>query len=1036
MFPLRPLANSAPTTQGLTGGTQAPIAASHFQRHFVSADGNCLFRAIHMGLNGPEAQASLDSIRELKEQLMAYIDQRRFELEINAAFGYNGVEELIQHVPQLGLWNQNAVDFVAPLLAKVLGRDIVILEPIAGQNAYQLKQALPANNPELPQGREPTGQAAIYLGHIANGTHYEYLDPINPQALAQLIQQPGSAHTARYNTDHQRPPKKPRLEIKSETNKASPPVIAFVKAARFNASCYIDLTHASRAPIDLSPEGAAIRESIAINLIPNANINALCLLPIVQSPEDPTKPHPQLPQPASINLNMPLLRNTGHTAVALQARAHMDQLLKHPKQLQQHERTHFKLAKIQTKHLAHLPTRAPTQGAKPPRHPTFGMRGVIAAKALAAGTPLPYSGQYLDNSEYQKTVEVLSQELQSKTKLAPELADQQAKRLIASYSWEGVTYKGRRYDISSFGAGNTAAMINHDSQHANMGVAYMPTHDAQGQPAPKMVVYFALRDIAKDEQLLVDYGECYQFDERVAGSLQVESNAADTVITGSMHPALRAVKAELTQEPPQLAPTGAITASPSSNQQATPSLEVAVSATRQRALNAFLKSIENQLNTDVRHEDARQHAPFFFNNTSIPLKIKQSSLGNLLLRILQKNEAGTLKKLTADWELLSQLQPAIPPKKLLEIANQSGGGCTVDYLKTHWQTLNELHPSISTDKLLALASNNGASVTLRYLQENWLALNQLTPKIPIDYLLNIANHNSGSVALDYIKTHWTTLTQLQPPIDHKQLLDCGSHDGGHQNLRYIKENWTALNQLQPPIPPGELIKIANHAGSSQTFSVLVENWDKLNTLKPPVPTSRLIKIANKHGSSITLKYIRDHWPTLNQLQPKIAVEQLLTIANNNSAKNTLDYLKQHWSALNQLQPPLTPKALLNIANHDCGCRTLEYISQYWPTLTQLKPPLSPEKIAAIANHNGSRKTLDIIRNYWAELSQFSNQNGVKISIEELENICTSKRPNKSLETLLFNPHIGTLPMYKLISILTSESRLTQFIKDHPNPRSI
>lgn len=313
--------------------------------------------------------------------------------------------------------------------------------------------------------------------------------------------------------------KKIKIEpgVEDEQYKIPPPLIPFTESGvRFHTIPQIDLT---RSYVDLTYEGknAGITR-IPVSLIPQADIEGMSRLPIVQSPEDPTQAHSELPQPASINFNVKPAGCGNYEKLAYTARDQMHQLLQDPSKRKNHERTHFSLKKI-------TPENFSRAADINPNHPTMNMRGVVAAKPIKAGTPIQYSAQYMDEAQWLEGVEALSQKLQSEANMSKEQADKEADRLLISYSWEGTKYKGKDYHLSAFGAGNIAAMVNHDNQTPNMGIAYLSTYDEHGQPAPRIVAYFALRDIEEGEQLLVDYGEYYQFDTPLEGSQEaVEEN--------------------------------------------------------------------------------------------------------------------------------------------------------------------------------------------------------------------------------------------------------------------------------------------------------------------------------------------------------------------------------------------------------------------------------------------------------------------------------------------------------------------------------
>ena len=853
----------------------------------------------------------------------------------------------------------------------------------------------------------------------------------------------------------ERPKKKNKLAIKKEDGgniakaKIKPPLITFSSAARLYTACYIDMT---RASIDLTSEGAAAQETIPLSLIPNANINTMSKLPIVQSPEDPSKIHVNLPQPAAVNRNMPLRHNSDKPIadIAKRARENMDHLLKNPEQRKKHERQSFKIAKIRAKHLASNP-------GITNRHATINMRGVIASEALKAGTPLQYSGQYLDAHEHAKTTQALSRELQVKIGIAADQADEKAKRLLECYAWEDITYCGKAYTISAFGAGNTAAMINHDDKSPNMGVSYMSTYDASGKPAPQIVVYFALRDIEKDEQLLVNYGECYRFDETSAEShITMETTSPQPVIGGNMLAAMATLGVVKTEASPQTNNPQPATAQNADPQDALAAAilrnlskdidntgistdsshlpaATAIEPKRQRALTTFTNKID-KLKLSNKRLDAKENAEFFLFNPEVPLKIKLSSLSDILYRSIENNEAGILHKLRANWGTLSQLHPAVTPTALLDIVNNKGSGRTLDILKDHWHTFSELKPCIPPENLLAIANHDGGSYTLEHLRDHWPVLNQLQPTILPRELLAIADNNGGSGILSYLKDNWTALHQLQPKITSTTLLTIANNDGGSKTLDFLQHHWGSLNQLKPTIAPKDLLSIANNDGGSKTLEYLQKNWEDLNQLTPKINSKTLLEIANHDGGSKVLNTLKVQWHTLNQLEPKVAPARLLKIANNSGGSKALDNIRKNWTALNQLQPPIAAETLLGIASNSGAGKTLEYLQAHWYELNQLPAGMAPEKLLAIANHDGGSKALDIIQNNWASLSGFTNDKEERISVEQLENICNRKAASKALELLLENNHIKTLTMEDIVNILISDRRTHRFFKEHSNKK--
>lgn len=181
------------TQAGLTGVQQPRIPSSHFIHHHINSDGDCLFRAMHMGLNQPGEYASHQQVMDLRQRLANYIEHNQQTLETNPFFqSAQGVSDLYGLLLSSGQWNENAGDLVAPLLAQVLGREVVVLQP-EGTNTYTERQTFHPENPELPPAMRNTGEPPIYLAHLG-GTHYEYLEHCDTNTQQQ-VQQPNLTPT-------------------------------------------------------------------------------------------------------------------------------------------------------------------------------------------------------------------------------------------------------------------------------------------------------------------------------------------------------------------------------------------------------------------------------------------------------------------------------------------------------------------------------------------------------------------------------------------------------------------------------------------------------------------------------------------------------------------------------------------------------------------------------------------------------------------------------------------------------------------------
>ena len=511
--------NAQSNSVGLSPSSQQVLLRSDFTRYDIAADGDCLFRSVLMGLaERPGVAATREEVVGLRQQLADYISQNHQALSNDEVFrADNGLQNLYGLSLTTGAWADNAGDLVAPLLAQILGREINILQPIAGTADYQLRQALPPNNARFPAAEHPAGGSPLYLLQ-ENLRHYSYLqrrDDIYHVAdiLLGMANQPMD-FTNEPSVD--RPNKKARVTPKTEwlgteSGCTPQPSLVPVSGQRFYFASVVDLSRA-QTYTDLSGSQAQTRTAMPVGVIPIADIDTMSRRPIVQAPDDPNQAHPEIPQPAKINvkgrIRSAYRKNTPALKIALER---LDALLQHPQQRQDYESRHFALAKIISDHL-------PQEAAFD--HATLGMRGVIAKEALSAGSPLQYSAQYLSDSQWQEATDVLSENLQLDVGLLPQQAQQEAARLLLSYSWQGVPFNRQHYELSAFGAGNIAAIINHDQALANMGVAYVASCDKYDRPGPPIVLYFALRDIAKGEQLLVDYGQDYRFEQAFEGAAE------------------------------------------------------------------------------------------------------------------------------------------------------------------------------------------------------------------------------------------------------------------------------------------------------------------------------------------------------------------------------------------------------------------------------------------------------------------------------------------------------------------------------------
>ena len=515
------------------------LPITDFIRHNILADGDCLFRSVLMGLaERPGIQASATAVADLRAQLAAYVSQHSQALAHEEVFrADNGLQNLYGLLLMPGAWADDTGDLVAPLLAQLLGREINILQPIEGnQRHYQVRQTFPPVNDCFPPADNPPGGGPLYLlqEHLSHYSYLEKTQSFNPSANLGDIDHAAALLIALGKTSAEHtsssPHKKTKLTPKVETEHIRTPQAPLVSIdnhnQRFFFTTTVDLSQA-QTYTDLRGAHAETLTSIPVGVISIADSDTMSRRPMVQDPDNPNNAHPEIPQPEKINPRgrVKSSHHKKHSPVLKTALERFDALLQNPQQRQAYERNNFALTQIEPKH---LPSAASHNDQC--RHPTLGMRGVIAQEPLTAGSPLQYSAQYLSEAQWQEATDILRERLQAEVGLPESQSQQEAARLLLSYSWEGITFNQQKYELSAFGAGNITAMINHDKALANMGVAYMPCLDRDGGPAPTMVVYFALKAIAKGEQLLVNYGEAYRFDTPAEGSMERLATVAEYLL--------------------------------------------------------------------------------------------------------------------------------------------------------------------------------------------------------------------------------------------------------------------------------------------------------------------------------------------------------------------------------------------------------------------------------------------------------------------------------------------------------------------------
>lgn len=187
----------APASSSSTQAAPVSIPASHFCHHYVQADGDCLFRAIHRGLaNQPKVEASRKQVIAIRQELADYVYRHQNALAGNPAFeGMQGVQNLYGLLLTQGHWNHNAGDLVPPLFAQVYGRAVTVMQANQDGSAYQVRQTFPAENSTLPPWAENTNEPPIYLA-LNDNKHYGYLEPHSSNSLSGgLVSEPESSGT-------------------------------------------------------------------------------------------------------------------------------------------------------------------------------------------------------------------------------------------------------------------------------------------------------------------------------------------------------------------------------------------------------------------------------------------------------------------------------------------------------------------------------------------------------------------------------------------------------------------------------------------------------------------------------------------------------------------------------------------------------------------------------------------------------------------------------------------------------------------------
>lgn len=784
------------------------------------------------------------------------------------------------------------------------------------------------------------------------------------------------------STQHERPPlayqqqlKKPKLEPDSEvssTHIANPPLAIFNRPGeRFHTSSHLNLSRA-QTYTDLSGEGVKVRSRLPASLIAGANIEAMSRLPLIQDPDDPSRPHPVLEQPVGINTKAKV--NFCYTPVEAHRKAMklMDHLLKSPGERQDYERTHFALACIKRGHL-------PQSLGADSDHATLGMRGIIAAKPLAAGSPLQYSAQYLTSAQWQEGVKALSEKIQRETGMNPSQADTEANRLLISYSWEGITYKGRKYELSAFGAGNAAAMINHDDQYANMGAVYMPTLDEKGKPGPRLMVYFALRDIAEGEQLLVNYGKLYQFHEPAEGTLEVDAAPVQTM-AANMRQTLMMVK----QEP------DAKTSARTSNDQNPKQAQGFDAFLRKLKPHTLIAEIPNKNATALsleRYQDLKDHGHFFFSQPMSSLRNGVKDLEQHLIRCAKFNVPGALAYLRKHLPALAEKGYSLAD--VLKVTGHSGGQLTLDTLKGDIGK-SLLAKGYTPADLVKIAINNGGRKVLETMDGDVgtrLRDNGYTKA----QIIKAGAHDGGSKALAALDAlNDGIFARLLSKGYKKESLINVVANCGSQNLLDALDGELATALSDKGYSQDQLIKIANHAGAKQVFEVL--NSDLGTALLNRGYTKvQLAKVASNNGGKYALETLGG--PVGSRLQASGCTKaDLVRVASNNGGKLALEAIDGAVGK-SLLKQGYTVADLVKIAGHDGAQLSLETLNgEVGRGLLMMG--YTKDEVVGVAANDGGRRALETLNSETGrgllalgytryQLSRVAGVHGARVTLEAL-----------------------------------------------------
>lgn len=247
-----------------------------------------------------------------------------------------------------------------------------------------------------------------------------------------------------------------------------------------------------------------------VTIMPAYDVSTLHMNPIFQSPQGAHIEHPSLFQPRHIDYlglskDFDDLKHPSHATVVT-ALKRLNLFLKYPNLRQDFESAEFDVVTIEEKHLSFIPK------ADREKNTTIGIRGVVAKNTMGIGTPLIYCAQYLTEEEWNHSISELAQYLEDKLKITNKKALYDAGRRLMGYAGRPTMFASTKYYTPAYGAGNITVLINHDDKYHNLQPIYIPYLDINGERTSGSWVFYSTREIKKGEQLLINYGENYNFE--------------------------------------------------------------------------------------------------------------------------------------------------------------------------------------------------------------------------------------------------------------------------------------------------------------------------------------------------------------------------------------------------------------------------------------------------------------------------------------------------------------------------------------------